>query len=578
MERISSQNTPSNSSKQSYWVVGDSVKFIATGKDTNYKYDLFDVYVPPNVGTTPHIHLAQEEGFYIVEGKVKFQLNNRVITATPGTFVDIPKGQIHAYRNVETTPARIILQGVPSGLDKLIQDTSRPFSDPAGFPPSDEFLDKIVETFAKNNSVALDSLIFTANKFSVNEDGTPVAPITVFRPLDDKGAVSATILLSDGTATSPKNFNASPITINFADGERIKTVDIPIVDNDIIEGNKTINLTLTNATGGAIIGLLQNKATLTILDNDARPKGENSVLLTGSDGNDILTGGDGIENIIGTKGNDTLTGGGNSDLFTVHLGDGIDTITDFDGVGRGINPSEKVSQEIDTLKFEGNGLTTRNMLLTQNGSDLLITFEGVKDTGVILQNFALENLDNLRKTTGASLDIGNILFNGQTAFQDSFDVFNANQQSQSIFNQNSVTFLNDLDNNTSGFDNSNDVINGQGGNDYLQGLSGDDLLRGGTGNDTLVGSFGADTLIGGSGSDLFVFAPRHGIDTIVDFTHGEDFIGLSGGLTFADLTIIQGTANSANDTLITITSSNELLTIFSGVQASTITSADFTIV
>jgi quercetin dioxygenase-like cupin family protein len=578
MERIFSQDMPSNSSNQSYWVVGDSVKFIATGENTNYQYDLFDVYVPPNVGTTPHIHLAQDEGFYIVEGKVKFQLNNQVITATPGTFVDIPKGQIHAYRNIETTPARIILQGVPSGLDKLIQDTSRPFSDPASFPPSDEFLDKIVEAFAKNDSVALDSLIFTADKFSVNEDGTPVAPITVFRPLDDKGAVSATILLSDGTATSPKNFNASPITINFADGERIKTVDIPIVDNDIIEGNKTINLTLSNATGSAIIGLLQNKATLTILDNDARPKGENSLLLTGSDGNDILTGGDGIENIIGTKGNDTLTGGGNSDLFTVNLGDGIDTITDFDGVGKGINPSEKVSKEIDTLKFEGNGLTTRNMLLTQNGSDLLLTFEGVKNTGVILQNFALENLDNLRQTTGASLDIGNILFNGQMAFQDSFDVFNANQQSQSIFNQNSVTFLNDLDNNTSGFDNSNDVINGQGGNDYLQGLSGDDLLRGGAGNDTLVGSYGADILIGGSGSDLFVFAPRHGIDTIVDFTDGEDFIGLSDGLTFADLTIIQGTANSANDTLISITSSNELLTIFSRVQASTITSADFTIV
>ena len=578
MEKNFDQHMPSNSSNQSYWVVGDSVKFIATGEKTNYQYDLFDVYVPPNVGTTPHIHLAQEEGFYIVEGKVKFQLNDRVITATPGTFVTIPKGEIHAYRNVEATPARIILQGVPSGLDKLIQDTSRPFSDPAGLPPSDEFLDKIVETFTKNNSVALNSLIFTANQFSVNEDGTPVAPITIFRPLDDKGAVSATIILSDGTATSPKDFNGSQITVNFADGERIKTVDIPIVDNDVIEGNKTINLTLSNATGGAIIGLLQNTATLTILDNDARPNGENGVLLTGSDGNDILTGGNGSENITGKKGNDTLTGGGNRDLFTVNLGDGIDTITDFDGVGRGVNPSKEVSAKIDTLKFEGNGLTTRNMLLTQNESDLLITFEGVKDTGVILQNFALENLDNLRAATGASLDIGNVLFNAETAFQDSFDVFNANEQRHSIFNKNSVTFLNDLGNKTSGFDNSNDVINGQGGNDYLQGLSGDDLLRGGTGNDTLVGSFGADILVGGSGSDHFVFAPRDGIDTIVDFTEGEDFIGLSGGLAFADLTIIQGTANSANDTLITIASSNELLTILSGVQSSTITSADFTIV
>jgi len=46
-----------------------------------------------------------------------------------------------------------------------------------------------------------------------------------------------------------------------------------------------------------------------------------------------------------------------------------------------------------------------------------------------------------------------------------------------VFNQDTVTFLNDLDNDTKGWDDSNDVINGQGGNDTLTGLSGDDILR-----------------------------------------------------------------------------------------------------
>ncbi|MEB3293280.1 MAG: calcium-binding protein, partial [Synechococcales bacterium] len=61
--------------------------------------------------------------------------------------------------------------------------------------------------------------------------------------------------------------------------------------------------------------------------------------------------------------------------------------------------------------------------------------------------------------------------------------------------------LNDLDNKVKGFDNSDDVINGQGGNDILWGLSGDDLLRGGTGDDLLVGGAGIDQLDGGEGSD-----------------------------------------------------------------------------
>lgn len=580
-EHNSFQQTPANKSSKSLWVVGDLVKFISTGEDTGGQYDLFDAYVPSNVGTTPHIHLQQDEGFYIVEGTVKFQLKDQIITATPGTFVNVPKGQTHAYRNLEDKPARMIIQGIPSGLDKLIEDTSRPGTDiSAAFPLfTDEGLDKIVQAFKDNASVALDSIIFAGTEYSVNEDGSPIAAVTLIRPLEDTGAVGATITLKDGTAKYLEDYNDSQqIKVNFADGERVKVVNIPIIDDNSIEANKTINITLSDATGGAIIGLLQNTATLTIVDNDARFKGKDSVLLVGDDSNNIFIGRKSSENIIGGKGNDLLTGGGNIDLFKVKLGDGIDTITDFGGLGTGSRPSSGVSAEIDTLKFEGNGLTARNLLLTQNEDDLLITFEEVENTGVVLQNFALQNLDNLRKTTGASVDIGNILFNGQTGFQDSFDVLNANKQSSSVYSRNSVTFLNDLNNNTSGFDKSNDVINGQGGNDYLWGLSGDDILRGGTGNDTLVGGFGWDTLIGGYGKDTFSFTSGLGIDTIVDFTDGEDSIGLLGGLTFADLTIYQGTGGSINDTLINITSSNEPLMILSGVQVNTITSANLLIV
>lgn len=573
-----SQPTISDAPNKSFWVVGDSVKFIATGEETGGQYDLFDAYVPPNVGTSPHIHLKQDEGFYILDGQVEFQLDDKTLTATPGTFVNVPKGHIHAYRNLGTEPARMLVQGVPSGLDKLIEDTSRIYSDPASPLPSDELLDSVVEAFAQNDSVAPNDLIFANTEFSVNEDGTPIAAVTVFRPLDDKGAVGATINLSDGTATNPEDYSATQIPVNFADGERIKVVDIPIVDNDIIEGNKTIHLTLSDPTGGAIVSLLQNKATLTIVDDDARPAGENGVPIIGDDGNNVLQDGEESDNITGGKGDDTLTGGGGRDLFTVRLGDGIDTITDFGGVGTGTIPSADVAAEIDTLKFEGAGLTARNMLLTQDGSDLLVTFEGVDNTGVRLQDLPLENLENLRTTTGASVDIGNVLFDGQKGFQDSFDIFNTDQQNNSVFHLNSVTFLNDLDNNTRGFDNSNDVINGQGGNDLLEGLSGDDLLRGGNGDDTLIGGFGLDTLVSGSGDDLFLFTPRSGIDTIADFTKGKDLIGLSGGLSFEDLTIIQGTGGSANNTLINITSSNELLAILSGVQADTIASTDFTVV
>lgn len=156
-------------------------------------------------------------------------------------------------------------------------------------------------------------------------------------------------------------------------------------------------------------------------------------VVSGTQLKDTIFGFAGNDTVEGRKGDDELTGGGGQDTFVVRLGDGTDTITDFGGVGTGVSPAPSVIAEVDTLKFVGAGLSAQNMLLTQDGSDLSISFAGVEDTQVILKDFDLEDLDNLQKSTGASVDLGNILFNGQTQIQDSFDVFNANQNRERVF-------------------------------------------------------------------------------------------------------------------------------------------------
>ncbi|WP_392533638.1 beta strand repeat-containing protein [Nostoc sp. C117] len=261
-----------------------------------------------------------------------------------------------------------------------------------------------------------------------------------------------------------------------------------------------------------------------------------TINLTGTPGANILVGTASNNMIDGKAGNDTLTGNGGKDKFVICRGDGNDTITDFGGIGKGSNPSATVIANVDTLQFTGNGLTARNLQLTQNGNNLEVSFENVANTKVTLQNFKLENLDNLPASSSQPA-IGNILFDGQTTINDSFDVFDANSTQTSLFNKNTVTFLNDRNNSITGFENSNDVINGQGGNDIIYGKSGNDLLRGGSGNDTLVGgagndiltgSAGNDLLTGSSGADSFVYNTDAafvnfavGVDTITDFKHSQ---------------------------------------------------------
>lgn len=111
-------------------------------------------------------------------------------------------------------------------------------------------------------------LAFSSPQFSVREDGIVVAAITVNRTGGINGVVSATINLQDGTATAPRDYNNTPIVVSFADGEISKTVTIPIVNDTIPEADETLQLLLTNPTGGATIGQ-QNTATLTIVDSNA---------------------------------------------------------------------------------------------------------------------------------------------------------------------------------------------------------------------------------------------------------------------------------------------------------------------
>ena len=117
---------------------------------------------------------------------------------------------------------------------------------------------------------------------------------------------------------------------------------------------------------------------------------------------------------------------------------------------------------------------------------------------------------------------------------------------------------------------SSDVLLGARGDDRLLGEAGDDLIYGGQGNDILLGrqgndllsgDLGDDVLIGGKGNDRFDLGLQAGVDVIKDFTPGEDIIGLSDGLTFADLSV--ALENGAT----TITAQNQTLATVDGLHS-----------
>ncbi|NJN90641.1 MAG: cadherin-like domain-containing protein [Leptolyngbyaceae cyanobacterium SL_5_14] len=403
------------------------------------------------------------------------------------------------------------------------------------------------------STIVNDDLLVNRNPVAVNDSATVASyqsvninVLTNDTDLDgDPLTLSVLNSPSNGTAIANSNGTPTNLTDDF----------ITYTPTPGYCGPDSFTYQIEDGKGGTAIATVN--VTVTGANLTGTPENDNDIsnpALVGTHCVDTIDGKAGSDRITGKPGNDTLTGGGGQDQFIYSRGDGRDLITDFGGVGRLDNPSAAIRAEVDIVQFQGAGLTARNLILTQVAANLEITFEGVADAKVTLQNFQLGNLDNLRRGNSTTAGLGNLLFNGQTSIQNDFDVFEANSTRSSVLARNTVTFLNNRNNVVSGFNNSDDVINGQGGNDRLEGRNGNDLLRGGSGNDTLLGGAGNDRLVGGSGADQVMFGanntfrPRDfGVDSIADFSSAEgDKIGLSRS-SFQALTSAAGASLNSND-------------------------------
>jgi Ca2+-binding RTX toxin-like protein len=111
-----------------------------------------------------------------------------------------------------------------------------------------------------------------------------------------------------------------------------------------------------------------------------------------------------------------------------------------------------------------------------------------------------------------------------------------------------------------------DIIIGDGGSNILSGGDGNDVMYGGAGTDELTGGAGVDTFVvsNGSGSLTLGFA-----DVFIDYQDGFDWIGLTGGITTANISVYQDGSNTV------LLSGNEFLAVLMNTSASSITLDDF---
>lgn len=134
-----------------YWFGQDLYTFKAIGQDTEEAYALCEIVVAPQGGTPPHRHSHENESFYVQDGEIEFQLGDRTLVATAGTFLHSPKGQLHQFTNTTAVPAKMLVWVTPAGFEKFMAEVGRAVDGSiAPAPPlSPADLDKILATAPK---------------------------------------------------------------------------------------------------------------------------------------------------------------------------------------------------------------------------------------------------------------------------------------------------------------------------------------------------------------------------------------------------------------------------------------------
>jgi mannose-6-phosphate isomerase-like protein (cupin superfamily) len=110
---------PANSTRRSLWVLGNRIDLKLNRENTNGAFSLATIVSPPGAGAPAHLHRPHDELFYVESGTFEFLLGDRTILAESGTTIFVPRGTMHMFKNVGTSPAQLVDYHFPAGFEEF---------------------------------------------------------------------------------------------------------------------------------------------------------------------------------------------------------------------------------------------------------------------------------------------------------------------------------------------------------------------------------------------------------------------------------------------------------------------------
>jgi len=104
-----------------YWLGSLTINKVG-GRSTKGGVDIVDHRVPAGYAPPLHMHRAQDETFYVLEGQFTFRCGDQTWQAGPGSLGFLPRDVPHGFSVSEGGPGRTLLINAPAGFADVISE------------------------------------------------------------------------------------------------------------------------------------------------------------------------------------------------------------------------------------------------------------------------------------------------------------------------------------------------------------------------------------------------------------------------------------------------------------------------
>ena len=119
------------------WWQGSLFRVKGRRDTTNGALGLVEANFWAGMGTPLHIHHSEDEGFYLLDGAIRFRVGDDEFTATSGDFIFGPREVAHCFKVLEPGAKALVLV-TPGGLEQMFIEGGVAVTDVSN-PPSREY-------------------------------------------------------------------------------------------------------------------------------------------------------------------------------------------------------------------------------------------------------------------------------------------------------------------------------------------------------------------------------------------------------------------------------------------------------